>query len=67
MVNTSGTGKNANIDGREGIKKVKPLYKKATKDSQIKMSCKKGEKPKKPKKATRTHYWVIQWLVLQHV
>ena len=43
-VNTSGTGKNANIDGREGTKKVKPPHKKATKDSQIKMSHKKGEK-----------------------
>ena len=41
-VNTSGTGKNANIDGREGTEKVKPPHKKATKDSQIKMSCKKG-------------------------
>ena len=46
-VNTSGTGKNANIDGREGTKKVKPPHKKATKDSQIKTSCKKGEKAKK--------------------
>ena len=43
---TSGTGKNANFDGREGTEKVKPPYKKATKDSQIKMSCKKGEKAK---------------------
>ena len=45
-VSTSGTGKNANIDGREGTKKVKPPYKKATKDSQTKVSCKKGEKAK---------------------
>ena len=37
-VNTSGTGKNANIDGQEGTKKVKPPHKKATKDSQIKTS-----------------------------
>ena len=37
-VNTLGTGKNANIDGQEGTKKVKPPHKKATKDSQIKMS-----------------------------
>ena len=37
-VNTSGTGKNANTDGREGTKKVKPRHKKATKDSQIKTS-----------------------------
>ena len=37
-VNTSGTGKNANIDGREGTEKVKPPNKKATKDIQIKTS-----------------------------
>ena len=37
-VNTSGTGKNANTDGREGTQKVKPPHKKATKDSQIKTS-----------------------------
>ena len=43
---TSGSGKNANIDGREGTEKVKPPYKKATKDSQIKASYRKGEKAK---------------------
>ena len=42
-VSTSGTGKNAKVDGREGTKKGKPPYKKATKDSQIKKSHKKGE------------------------
>ena len=41
-VNTSGTGKNAKIDGQEGTEKGKPLYKKATKDIQIKRSRKKG-------------------------
>ena len=46
-VNILGTGKNANIDGQEGTKKVKPPHKKATKDSQIKMSHKKGEKADK--------------------
>ena len=46
-VNTLGTGKNANIDGQEGTEKVKPPHKKATKDSQIKTSCKKGEKAEK--------------------
>ena len=46
-VNTSGTGKNANTDGQEGIEKVKPPHKKATKDSQIKTSQKKGEKADK--------------------
>ena len=31
-----GTGKNANIDGKEGIEKGKPPHKKATKASQSK-------------------------------
>ena len=42
-VSRSGTGKNAKVDGQEGNKKEKPPYKKATKDIQIKMSCKKGK------------------------
>ena len=46
-VNTLGTGKNANIDGQKGTIKVKPPHKKATKDSQIKTSRKKGEKADK--------------------
>ena len=41
-VNTSGTGKNAKIDGQEGTKKGNSPYKKATKDIQIKRSRKKG-------------------------
>ena len=49
-VNTLGTGKDANIDGQEGTEKVKSPYKKATKDSQIKTSHKKGEKAKKADK-----------------
>ena len=40
-VNTSGTGKNAKVNGQEGTKKGKPPYKKAIKDIQIKKSCKK--------------------------
>ena len=46
-VNTLDTGKNANTDGQEGTEKVKTPYKKATKDSQIKTSQKKGEKADK--------------------
>ena len=42
----SGTGKNAKANGQEGNKKEKPPYKKATKDIQIKMSCKKGKEAK---------------------
>ena len=41
-VNKSGTGKNAIEKGREGTRKGKPPYKKATKDIQIKKSHKKG-------------------------
>ena len=46
-VNTSGTGRNTNTDGREGTEKVKPPHKKATKASQIKTSQKKGKKADK--------------------
>ena len=46
-VSTLDTGKNTNSDGREGTEQIKPPYKKATKDSQIKTSCKKGEKANK--------------------
>ena len=42
-VSRSGTGKNAKVDGQEGNKKEKTPYKKATKNIQIKMSCKKGK------------------------
>ena len=41
-VNKSGTGKNAIEKGQEGTSKGKPPYKKATKNIQIKKSCKKG-------------------------
>ena len=46
-VSTSGTGKNAKVDGQEGTKKEKPSYKKMTKDIQIKKSHKKGEEAKR--------------------
>ena len=46
-MNTSGTGKNANIDGQKGIEKEKPPHKKATKASQIKTSLNKGDKANK--------------------
>ena len=47
---TSGTGKNANVDGQEGTKKGKPPYKKATKDIQIKKSHQKGKEAKNAEK-----------------
>ena len=46
-VNTSSTGKDANIDGQKGIEKEKPPHKKATKASQIKTSQNKGDKTNK--------------------
>ena len=46
-VNTSGTGKNANIDGQKGTGKEKLPHKKATKASQINMSQNKGYKANK--------------------
>ena len=46
-MNASGTGKNANIDGKEGTEKGKPPHKKATKASQIKTSKNKGDKANK--------------------
>ena len=49
-VSTSGTGKNAKVDGQEGTEKEKPPYKKATKDIQIKKSCKKGKEAKNAKR-----------------
>ena len=52
-VNISGTGKNAKVDGQEGTKKGKPPYKKATKDIQIKKSCKKGMEAKNAKKGNQ--------------
>ena len=46
---TSGTGKNAKVDGQEGTEKKKPPYKKATKHIQITKSHKKGKKAKNAK------------------
>ena len=45
-VSRLGTGKNAKPDGQEGTEMEKPPYKKATKDIQIKKSCKKGKEAK---------------------
>ena len=46
-MNTSGTGKNANIDGQKGTERGQPPHKKATKASQIKTSQNKGDKANK--------------------
>ena len=50
-VSRLGTGKNAKVDGQEGNEKKKPPYKKATKDIQIKKSCKKGKEAENAEKA----------------
>ena len=49
-MSTSGTGKNAKVNGQEGTEKGKPPYKKATKDIQIKKSRKKGIEAKNAEK-----------------
>ena len=49
-VSTSGTGKNAKVDGQEGTEKGKHPCKKATKDIQIKKFCKKGKEADNAKK-----------------
>ena len=49
-VSRLGTGKNAKVDGQEGTKKEKPPYKKATKDIQIKKSCKEEKEAKNPER-----------------
>ena len=49
-VNKMGTGKNAKDKGQEGTEKGKPLYKKATRDIQIKKSRKKGTEAVNAKK-----------------
>ena len=49
-VSRLGTGKNAKVDGQEGTKKENPHIKKATKDIQIKKSCKKGEEAENAKR-----------------
>ena len=49
-VSRLGTGKKAKVSGQEGTEKGKPPYKKATKDIQIKKSCKKGTEAKNAEK-----------------
>ena len=49
-VSRLGTGKNAKVDGQEGKEKEKPPYKMATKDIQMKKSCKKGKEAENAKR-----------------
>ena len=66
-VSRSGTGKNAKVDGQEGTEKEKPHMKRQQRISRLKSPAKREKKPKMLKKAIRTHYWVIRWLILQQV
>ena len=66
-VSTSGTGKNAKVDGREGTKKGIPHIKRQQKIVRLKHPAKRMKKPKMPIKAIWIHHWVIWWLILQHV
>ena len=50
-VSTLGTGRNAKVDGQKWTEKGKPPHKKATKDIQIKKSCKKGKEADNVEKA----------------
>ena len=50
VVSKLGTGKNTKVKGQEWTEKGKPPYKKATKDSQIKKSHKKGKKAENAEK-----------------
>ena len=66
-VSTSGTGKNAKVDGQEETKKGKPHIKRQQRISRLKSPTKREKRPKMPRKAIRTHYWVIRWPIPQLV
>ena len=66
-VSRSGTGKNAKVDGQEGNKKEKPPYKKATKDIQIKKSCKKGKEAENAERGNTDTLLGDPWLIPQQV
>ena len=67
-VSRLGTGKNAKVDGQEGEPKRKnPHIKRQQRISRLKSPTKREKKPKMPKEAIQTHYWVIQWLIPQQV
>ena len=61
-VSRSGTGKNAKVDGQEGNKKEKPPYKKATKDIQIKTSCKKGKEAKNAERGNTDDKGIFEFI-----
>ena len=59
-VSTLSTGKNAKDSGQEGTKKVNPNIKRQQRISKLKSPTKREQRPKMPKKANWTHYWVIR-------
>ena len=59
-VNTAGTGKNANNDGREGTKKVNPHIKRQQKIVRLKHPTRSAKKLQKLIKAIQIHCWVIR-------
>ena len=63
-MNTPGTGKNANTDGKEGTVKGKPPHKKATKASQIKTF---QTRVTNPIKINQIHCKVILWSMPKRV
>ena len=64
-VSTSGTGKNAKVDGQEGTKNGRAPYKRQQRISRLKSPTKREKRPKILKRAIQTHYWVIRWPILQ--
>ena len=50
-----------------GQKRQNPHTKRQQKIVRLKHPTKRAKKPKMPIKANRIHYWVIRWLILQHV
>ena len=66
-VSRSHTGENAKVDGQEKTKRKNPHIKRQQRISKLKRPAKKEKKPKMPKEAIRTHYWVIHWLIPQKV
>ena len=66
-VSTSGTGKNAKVVVKRGLKRENPNTKRQQKIVRLKSPAKRAKKLKMPKKVIQIHYWVIWWLIPQQV
>ena len=66
-VSTSGTGKISRLMVKRGPKRENPHIKRQQRISRLKSPTKREKKPKMLKEAIQIHYWVIRWLILQHV